>query len=135
MTEDLRFGEWTIPGHELIEQFTTPGGPGGQHANRNATAVRLRFDVEGSSLPPQIKTKLESRLGIAVEVTASEERSQSRNRETARRRLVEKLESAMGEPKQRRPTKPTRASRKKRVDDKRARSKVKRDRRRPTIDD
>lgn len=135
MTEDLHFGEWTVPGYELVEQFTTPGGPGGQHANRNATAVRLRFDISSSSLPKDVKAKLVSRFGEVVEVVASEQRSQSRNRETARSRLVEKLEGAMVEPKKRRATKPTRASKRERLDQKRARSQTKRNRRRPSIDD
>ena len=133
--DDLVVGEWVIPAADLDERFATSGGPGGQHANRNATAVRLRFDIAESSLPENVRAKLISRLGSVVEVTASEQRSQFRNREEARERLTAKIEVALTDPKPRRRTKRTRASKEKRLADKRARSDTKRGRRRPPIDD
>ncbi len=129
--EDLVVGHLIIPATELDERFETSGGPGGQHANRNETAVRLRLDVTASSLPEQVKHTLIAHLGELVEVTATEERSQARNRETARRRMIEKLESALHEDKPRKATKPTRASRERRLSQKKARSDVKRQRRAP----
>lgn len=133
--EDLQVGDWIIPAAELEERFDTSGGPGGQHANRNETSVRLGFHIDRSSLPSDVKSKLSSNFGDIIEVTASEQRSQSRNRETARARLKQRIEQALAEPKTRKETKPTKASQNRRVEDKKARSQVKKGRRRPTIDD
>ncbi len=132
--DDLVVGGHTIPGDELEEIFETSGGPGGQHANRSATAVRLRFDVSASSLPDDVRTKLTQRLGPTVEVTVTDSRSQFRNRAIARRRLRERLEKALVDPPTRRPTRPTRSSKQQRLEDKRARSETKRLRRRPETD-
>lgn len=132
--EDLVVGGHPIPGDELEEFFETSGGPGGQHANRSATAVRLRFDVSASSLPDDVRTKLTQRLGAVVEVTIADSRSQFRNRAIARRRLRERLEKALADPPKRRPTRPTRSSKQQRLEDKRARSETKRLRRRPETD-
>lgn len=129
-------GSWTIPVSEIEESFHTSGGPGGQHANRSETAVRLRFDVTASSaFPDEVKQRIIDRTGDVIEVSASEERSQLRNRETARRRLVERLERALAKPKRRRRTRPTRASREQRLASKRERGELKRKRRRPNPDD
>ena len=133
--DDLEVGDWIIPATELEERFDTSGGPGGQHANRNETSVRLRLDLEKSSLPDEVKITLMNRIGAVIEVTASDQRSQSRNRETARNRLKERMEAALVEPKTRKSTKPTRASKTRRVETKKARSEVKKRRRRPTLDD
>lgn len=133
--EDLVVGRWVIPAAELEETFHTPGGPGGQHANRNETSVRLRFRVGESSLPDPVKAKLAQRLGEVVEATSGEERSQLRNRQTARRRMKETIEAALVDPKPRRRTKPGRAAQRRRLGEKRARSEVKRSRRRPHPDD
>lgn len=124
--DDLDFGRHTIPAAELEESFETSGGPGGQHANRNATAVRLRFDIAESSLPEQVRSKLVARIGQVAEVTVSESRSQFRNRALARRRLQEKLEKALVDPPKRRRTRPTRASKRRRLEQKRARGRTKR---------
>lgn len=132
--EDLVVGRHTIPGDELEELFETPGGPGGQHANRNATAVRLRFDVASSTLPEDVRSKLIARLGETVEVSVSESRSQFRNRAIARKRLGERIEKALIDPPRRRKTRPTLASRQARLDEKRARAEKKRLRRRPDSD-
>jgi ribosome-associated protein len=132
--DDLEVGRYTIPGDELEEIFETSGGPGGQHANRSATAVRLRFDVTGSSLPHEARSRLTERLGEVVEVTASDSRSQFRNRAIARRRLKERIERALVDPPKRRRTRPTRASKQRRLEEKRARSETKRLRQPPDLD-
>lgn len=133
--EDLVVGSLTIPSAELEERFETSGGPGGQHANRSETAVRLRFQVNESSLPVEAREKLVSRLGNIVEVSAAESRSQHQNREMARRRLAERIEEALVDPEQRKKTRPTRASADRRLIEKKARSDVKKHRRRPELDD
>lgn len=133
--EDLHFGHFTIPASELVETFDTPGGPGGQHANRNETAVRLRFHVRESSLPDDVQQRLVSRLGELVEVHASESRSQFRNRALARQQLIEKLEEGLRPKPKRRKTKPTRASKRRRVAEKRARGRIKKLRQKPKRDD
>lgn len=132
--DDLEVGRYTIPGDELEETFETSGGPGGQHANRSATAVRLRFGIAGSSLPEDIRSKLVQRLGDVIEVTVSESRSQFRNRAIARKRLQERIEKALVDPPRRRRTRPTRASKQRRLDDKRARSEKKQQRKPPDLD-
>jgi len=132
--EGITVGPWLIPESEIEERFETSGGPGGQHANRSETAVTLRFQVDASSLPDDVRDTLSRRLGPRVEVTASDTRSQWRNREIARDRLTEMLEQALVEPKQRRKTKPTRRARERRLSAKKARSELKRSRRRPTPD-
>lgn len=132
--EGITVGPWLIPESEIEERFETSGGPGGQHANRSETAVTLRFQVDASSLPDDVRDRLSRRLGPRVEVTASDTRSQWRNREIARDRLTEMLEQALVEPKQRRKTKPTRRARERRLSAKKARSELKRSRRRPTPD-
>ena len=128
---DLQVGLFTIPAEELQETFETSGGPGGQHANRSATAVRLRLDVAGSSLPNEIRSKLRDRIGEHVEVVATDSRSQWRNRAIARQRMREKIERALIDPPKRRETRPTRTSQKKRVEEKRARGQTKRLRKPP----
>ena len=133
--DDLQVGDWIIPAAELEERFDTSGGPGGQHANRNETSVRLRFRVAGSSLPSEAKESLTSRIGSVIDVTASDQRSQARNREMARKRLKERIEAALVQPKTRKSTKPTRASKNRRVEVKKARSEVKKQRQRPHIED
>ena len=131
--DHLIVSDMIIPGGEIEETFHTSGGPGGQHANRNETAVRLRFRVDESSLPADVKHRLASRLGKVVEVTVSDERSQLRNRELARERLAAKLESGLKREKRRRKTKPTRASQRRRLEKKRAHRKNTRLRREPQI--
>ena len=132
MTRDgISVGRWLIPESELEERFDTPGGPGGQHANRNATAVTIRFNVKKSSLPDEAKHKLIRLLGTNIEATSSESRSQWRNRALARQRLEEKLAAALVDPPARRRTRPSRRSREKRLAAKRAKSEKKARRRPP----
>lgn len=133
--DDLQIGEHTIPDVELEETFDTSGGPGGQHANKSETAVRLRFHIRDSSLPEEVKQRLIGGLGETVEVKVSESRSQFRNRALARQQLKEKLEKGLRKRPRRRRTRPSRASKKKRVESKRARAKTKRLRQKPTVDD
>jgi len=121
-----------IPLSELEWRFTGSGGPGGQHANTSNTKVEVRFDVEGSpSLGPRQRARLLQRLGPLVRVVASDERSQTRNRDLAMARLRQRLADALRVERPRRPTAPSAAARRRRVESKRKRSDVKRLRRRP----
>jgi ribosome-associated protein len=133
-TEGIPVGSWLIPESEIEERFDTPGGPGGQHANKNETAVTLRFRIDESSLPSEVRERLTTHLGPLVEVTAADTRSQWRNREIARARLSERLEQANVERKPRRETKPSRFARERRLAQKKARSDLKRGRRPPDPD-
>ncbi|MEX1124866.1 MAG: alternative ribosome rescue aminoacyl-tRNA hydrolase ArfB [Acidimicrobiia bacterium] len=132
--EGITVGRWMIPESELEERFDTSGGPGGQHANRNETVVTLRFNVDESSLPEDVREKLSRRLGVWVEVTSADTRSQWRNRETARERLIAKLEGALVDPKPRKKTKPSKSARERRLTSKKARSELKQKRRPPEPD-
>lgn len=132
---DLVVAGFVIPETEVDEWFETSGGPGGQHANRNETAVRLRFNVVESSLPEDAKRLIETKLGETVDVVASDQRSQLRNREIARKRLIDRLESALETPKPRKRTRPSQAARNRRLKRKRERSELKRGRRRPSDDE
>jgi ribosome-associated protein len=118
---------------ELEERFVRASGPGGQNVNKVSTAVELRFDVLGSaSLPEGVRVRL-ARLagrrlsdeGILV-IRADRFRTQERNREDARERLAELVLKATVVPKRRVPTKPSRASKARRRDDKKKRGRVKR---------
>jgi len=130
--DGVAFGEWRIPESELEERFDTSGGPGGQHANKNETAVTLRVDLRATSLPDSLTDRLINKLGQpVVEVTAADSRSQWRNRALARKRLAGVLEEANKPRVRRRPTKPTRASKKRRLAEKHRRSEIKKNRRSP----
>jgi ribosome-associated protein len=121
-----------IPLDELEWRFTGSGGPGGQHANTANTRVELRFDVEGSpSLGPRQRARLIERLGATVRVVASDERSQSRNRALALDRMRDRLAAALHVEAPRHATRPTRAAKQRRLDEKRHRSDVKRARQSP----
>ena len=130
-TRGITVGSWLIPESDIEERFDTSGGPGGQHANKTETVVTLRLDIAASSLPGEVKERLGRRLGDIVEVTASDTRSQWRNREIARERLTERIERALIQPKPRRKTKPSPKSNERRLAEKRSRSEVKKSRRAP----
>lgn len=121
----------TIPLSELRWRFSRSGGPGGQHANTADTRSEVIFDVAGSpSLGPRQRQRVIERLGPEVRVVAADERSQARNRALALERLAERLAEALKVDTPRRPTRPTRGSKVRRVDAKRRRSATKALRRR-----
>ena len=125
-----------IPRRELDVSFSASGGPGGQHANKNATRVDLRFDVEASSAFSQSqRERVRSKLGSEVRVSVDDERSQLRNRELAERRLVDRLSEALRVERSRTATKPTKGSQRRRVEAKKRRGETKRQRRKPTRND
>jgi ribosome-associated protein len=120
---------------ELEWRTTRSSGPGGQHANTSDTRVTVTFDVAGSrSLGPRQRARLLERLGPVVRATASDTRSQARNREVALERLRARLEEGLRVERLRRATKPTKAARTRRLDAKRRQSDRKRDRRAPRHD-
>lgn len=135
-TEDR--SPWLPPEVELSEKFILTGGPGGQHVNRTESGVQLRFDVAGSDfLSDEVRARLIRLAGRRVDnegvltIEARSHRSQLRNREDARARLAELIERAHQRPKRRIPTRPSRAAKKKRLEGKRQRSRVKQARRKP----
>jgi len=134
----LTFRGIVVPDRELTERFSRSSGPGGQSVNTADSRVELRFDVRRSSvLPDAVRDRLLARLSHrlvdgVVQVVASEYRSQHRNREAARARLTQLLTDASAPPPpRRRPTKPTRASQRRRLDTKAQRSRTKALRRPP----
>jgi ribosome-associated protein len=123
----------TLPVDEIELRFSRSSGPGGQHAQRSETRVEAILDVEASSaLTPVQKRRVVARAGPVLRAVAQDERSQSRNRELALERLVERLREALRVERPRRPTTPTAAARQRRLDDKRRRAETKRLRRPPT---
>lgn len=131
---------FVIPEGELEWSFSTPGGPGGQHANRNATRAELRWDLEASAaVSDDLRHRLAAALGSrardgVVSVTVGESRSQWRNRQLARRRLAELLDEALRERRRRIPTRPSRSATNARIKDKRRRGADKRLRKPPEIE-
>ena len=122
----------SIPDDELVERFVRSSGPGGQNVNKVSSAVELRFDAARSpSLPEDVRARVLARRdrritadGVVV-ISAQRHRTQDRNREDARERLAELLRQATVVAKPRVPTRPTKASRVRRVEAKKQRAKVK----------
>lgn len=131
-----------IPESELVERFVTASGPGGQNVNKVASAVELRLDVRNSpSLPEPLRERLLARRdrrltadGVLV-IQAQRFRDQARNREDARQRLADFIRAGRKVAAKRIPTRPTRASRQRRLDAKGVRARIKRNRARPSLDD
>ncbi|MEK6251516.1 MAG: alternative ribosome rescue aminoacyl-tRNA hydrolase ArfB [Actinomycetota bacterium] len=125
-----------IPLAEIELKASRSSGPGGQHANVTASRVEAVFNVEASSaLTDAQRQRLLGRLGPRVSAVAQDARGQARNRELALQRLAAKLAEGLREPKQRRPTRPSRAAKERRLEQKRRAGERKRTRRRPANDD
>ena len=127
VTDSIAIEDW-----ELTEQFIRASGPGGQNVNKVSTAVELRFEAARSpNLPEAVKRRLQRLAGRrwtkegAVVIQCDETRSQARNREIARERLVELIAKATVVPKKRRPTRPTKGSVERRLKAKKERGEVK----------
>jgi ribosome-associated protein len=135
--DGLRLGHGvTLPLDEVELRTSRSSGPGGQHANVTASRVEAVFDVAASqALNEAQRARLLERLGPRVTAVAQDNRSQLRNRELALERLRAKLEAALHVQRPRRPTKPTAASRERRLTGKRADSQRKEARRPPHPDD
>jgi ribosome-associated protein len=121
-----------IPLEEIVLRRSRSSGPGGQHANVTASRVEAIFDVAASpSLSEGQRARALARVGPRVVAVAQDERSQARNRELALERLAERLAGALVQPRKRRATRPTAASRDRRLAQKRRDAQRKRERRRP----
>lgn len=128
---------FSIPLHEIVLRATASGGPGGQHVNKTATRIEATWNVaESTALDDAQRQRLLARLASrldstgAVRVVASEYRSQLQNREAALERLSDLVRRGLAVPRKRKATRPTKASKEKRLEGKRRRSATKRDRRR-----
>jgi ribosome-associated protein len=120
---------------EIELRASRSSGPGGQHANVTASRVEAVFDVEASLVLDEAqKDRLVGRVGSVVTAVSQDARGQARNRELALRRLAEKIAAGLATPRRRRPTRPTRASRERRLEEKRRSGERKRTRRRPSGD-
>jgi ribosome-associated protein len=112
---------------EIAFRFSRSSGPGGQHANKTSTRAEALFDVDASAgLTEAEKRRVLAKLGPVVRSTAQDERSQLRNRELAADRIVEQLRAATKVQRKRTATKPTKASKERRLDDKKRRGQTKR---------
>jgi ribosome-associated protein len=130
----IRVAEDTvIPLDEIELRASRSSGPGGQHANVTASRIEAVFDAAASeTLTDRQRALLQRKLGDQITAVAQDARSQARNRELALERLREKLAEGLRRPKPRRPTKPSRAARQRRLEQKRKRSERKAQRRPPS---
>ncbi len=125
-----------IPLSEILLRASRSSGPGGQHANVTASRIEAVFDVAASeSLSETQKERVIAKCGPRVVAVSQDERSQSQNREIALARLRVRLESALHVPRPRTPTRPTKASKRRRVEAKRSQSEIKRQRQSPSADE
>lgn len=128
--DSLAPGGLRIPLDELVWRFSGSGGPGGQHANTSNTRAEVVLDVTtASGIPDAARARLLERLGPTVAVAASDRRSQAQNRDLALERLAERLGAALVVERPRRPTRPSRASVRRRLDAKRRQGERKAERR------
>jgi ribosome-associated protein len=117
--------------HEFEERFVRASGPGGQHVNKVATAVELRFNIAASSLPDDVKTRLVKLAGTRLTtegllvIDSREHRSQLKNRDAARQRLADLIRKALVRPRVRRATKPKKSATEKRLKTKKLRAETK----------
>jgi ribosome-associated protein len=121
----------TLPLSEIVISYVSAQGSGGQNVNKVATAAHLRFDINASSLPPDIKQRLlnlpDQRISSdgTIIIKAQSHRTREQNRQSALNRLQALIKSVATPPKKRKPTKPTRASKQRRLDTKNKRSATK----------
>ncbi len=141
--DDLAVGRLTIPASEIRFRFSRSSGPGGQNVNKRETQVELTFDVAGStSLSPTQRDRLQRKLRSRIDsegvlhLVASEERTQGRNREIALERFSDLVREALKpDPPKRRPTRPSKRAKERRLSEKKIRGERKRDRRSVDLDD
>jgi ribosome-associated protein len=125
-----------IPLDEVVIRASRSSGPGGQHANVTASRIEVSFDVAASEhLSEDQKRRVIAKTGPVIRAVAQDARSQIRNRDLALQRLEERLREALHVPRARRATRPTKASKTRRLEAKAKRGSVKRDRRRPSGED
>ena len=124
-----------LPVSEIVLRVSRSSGPGGQHAQKSSTRVEALFDVEASiALTDTQKRRVVARAGPVLRAAAQDERSQSRNRELAVERLVQKLREALAVPRRRVATRPGKAAKERRRDSKQRRARTKALRRPPTAE-
>ncbi|MGN6202595.1 MAG: alternative ribosome rescue aminoacyl-tRNA hydrolase ArfB [Solirubrobacterales bacterium] len=136
MADELRIDDrLALPLAEIELRASRSSGPGGQHANVTASRVEAVFDVEGSqTLDEAQRARLVERLGPVVTAVAQDARGQSRNRELALQRLAQKIAAGLRVQRKRRPTRPSRASKQRRLEQKRRTAEKKRGRGRPPLE-
>jgi ribosome-associated protein len=136
VAKELRIdGRLSLPLAEIELRTSRSSGPGGQHANVTASRVEAVFDVEASqTLEEAQRARLRERVGPVVTAVAQDARGQARNRELALQRLAQKIAAALRVQRKRRPTRPSRAAKQRRLEGKRRAGEKKRSRKRPPLE-